>query len=465
MAGRCAPLGGDRTNRIVRLQPRESSFFAAVDAFRTARLDDCLSSLHARTDAEAATLRGRTLLRLGQPGSAADELCAFDDATLSTRIRAELRTIAGAALTRVGKRPEARKALDDARVWAYAGGAELSAELEYFDFLWHFAGGDLAQARAAIARGLEIDASMGKSESHLYSLAAIRARFFEMLGALEGTNENYKGQAQFLQRALEELDGSEIPDVWTHAALTANLAFLVRDLDLEGVGMLRERLNALLRTSYLAPLVYGILRSLAWCAAMTGDHLGAFRDLREASNVAGTPSLQLLATIDRVLLAQGLRQNLTAREELERCQDLATRIDWERISGDERMGLLFLAQALAPHRARAGRTMLERYQRIKSKYSQATLARMDRRIRADEQFTEGVVARAEGNDAAAVRALLDAFEIWNAIGYRWRAALAAIELAALTKDSRYAGYAAAEAAKRPASWLAERLRAATEGAN
>lgn len=392
-------------------------------------------------------------------------MCAFDDAALSKRIRPELRTIAGAALTRVGKRAEARKALDDARAWAYAGGAELSAELEYFDFFWHFTGGDLAQARAAITRGLEIDASMGTSESHLYSLRAIRARFFETLGALEGIAENYKGQAQFLQQALEELDGSEIPDVWTSAALTANLAFLVRDLDLDGVAALRERLNALQRTSYLASPVYGILRSLAWCAAMSGDHLGAFRDLREATSIARTPSLQLLATIDRVLLAQGLRQNLTASDELERCQDLATRIDWERINGDERIGLLFLAQALAPHRARAGRTMLERYQQIKSKYSQATLSNTDRRLRADEVFTEGVVARAEGNESAAVRAFLDAFEIWNAIGYRWRAALAAIELAVLTKDSRYAGYAAAEAAKRPASWLAERLRAATESAN
>jgi hypothetical protein len=105
--------------------------------------------------------------------------------------------------------------------------------------------------------------------------------------------------------------------------------------------------------------------------------------------------------------------------------------------------------------------MLERYQRIRSKYSPTTLASLDRRLRADEIFTEGVVARAEGNDTAAVRALLEAFEIWKAIGFRWRAALAAIELTSLTKDSRYAGYAAAEAAKRPASWLAERLRAAT----
>ena len=198
---------------------------------------------------------------------------------------------------------------------------------------------------------------------------------------------------------------------------------------------------------------------------MRGDNLGAFRDLREASSLATTPTLALAATIDRVILAHGLNQSLTAKDELERCQDLATRIDWERIKGDERAGLLFLAQALAPYRARAARTMLDRYQKLKGPISPAALASVDRRLRADEVFTEGVVTQAEGKRDDAIRAFFAAFEIWNAIGYRWRAALAAIELAALTRDSRYAGYAAAEAAKRPASWLAERLRAVSEGAS
>jgi hypothetical protein len=450
-----------RTNRIVRLQPRESSFRFAVDAFRAVRLDDCLNALHTRTDPEAATLRGRALLRLNQPGAAVDELCAIDDARLPGRIRIELRTIAAAALARAGRRDEGRKALDEVRASAYSSGAELAAEFEYFDAFWHFTSGDEGQVRAAITRGLGTDSSLGTSESHVYSLQAIRARFLALLGALESTREDYPLQAQFLREALDGLDRSDVPDVWSEANFTYNLAVLVRDLDLEGVQFIRGRLNSLQRTSYLANFVYGTLRSLGWCSALSGDHLSAFRDFREASTVAITPCSKLLATVDRVLVAQGLNQQLTAHEELERAQDLATRIDWERIDGDGRSALLFLAQALAPQRARAARVMLERYQRIRSKYSPTSLASLDRRLRADEIFTEGVVARAEGNDGAAVRALLDAFEIWKAIGYRWRAALAAIELTSLTKDSRYAGYAAAEAAKRPASWLAERLRAAT----
>jgi hypothetical protein len=401
------------------------------------------------------------LLRLNQPAAAVEELTAIDDRSLPDRVRSELRTIKASALIRAGKLPEARRALDSARACAATSGAEVLAELEYFDFLWYFTNGEIAQARAAISRGLAIDCTLGSSEAHIYSLRALRARFFQMLGVLEGTNERYPRQAQFLRRALEELDLSDVPDVWSQAVLTYNLAVLVRDIDLNEVQFLRDRLNSLERTSYISTFVFLTLRSLGWCSALDGDHLAAFRDLREAATVATTPSLQLLAMLDRVLIAQGLSQHLTAREELERCQDLATRIDWERIESDQRAGLLFLAQALAPHRARAARTMLERYQRIKAKLAPTSLATLDRRLRADELYTEGIVARAEGNESAAVRSFVEVFEIWNAIGYRWRAALAAIELMTLTKDSRYAGYAAAEAAKRPASWLAERLRAAT----
>ena len=361
----------------------------------------------------------------------------------------------------MGKLKEARRALDKARPWAEASGAEVLAELEFIDVVWYFTCGETAQARAAIARGLAIDCTLGSSDSHIYSLRALRARFFEALGGLESTNENYPRQAQFLRRAMEELDLSDVPDVWSQALFTYNLAVLVRDVDLNEVQFLRDRLNSLQRTSYLSGFVFFTLRSLGWCSALDGDHLAAFRDLREAATVATTPSYQLLAMVDRVLIAQGLSQHLTAREELERCQDLATRIDWERVEGDQRVGLLLLAQALAPQRVRAARTMLDRYHKIKAKIPPVILSSHDRRLRADELYTLGIVARAEGNESAAVQAFVDVFEIWNAIGYRWRAALAAIELMTLTKDSRYAGYAAAEAAKRPASWLAERLRAAT----
>ncbi len=373
--------------------------------------------------------------------------------------------VAGATLTLAGKREEARLALNDALRWAYASGAELASELEYYDFVWHFLGGDYVSAKAALQRGLDVDRAHGQVEGYIVTLQSIRSRHLSGLAAIESVAENYFEAASLLRDGLEEFSLSEAPDAGTEASLIANFATLVRDLDLEDEEYVRERLRSLRRTAYLMPNVFHILRSLGWCRALRGDHLGAFRDLREAGAAAVSPSLQLIAAIDRAILAQGLSQQLTARDELERCQDLAARIDWERVSGDERIALLFLAQTLAPVRARAGRAMLERYQWIRAKLSPRSFAGIDRRLRADERYTEGVVAKAEANDAVAVRAFLDAFEIWEAIGYRWRAALAAIELAVLTKDSRYAGYAAAEAVKRPGSWLAERLRTVNEGAS
>ncbi|HMD03573.1 MAG TPA: hypothetical protein VKG44_11470, partial [Candidatus Baltobacteraceae bacterium] len=447
--------------RIVRLQPREESFHVAVDAYRSGRLDVCLSGLHSRDDAAAVTLRGRALLRLGQAPAAVSELSALDRGALPAHLRGELGIVLGAALTLVGKAAEARAVLDETRVWAYSSGAEMTAEFEYYDMFWHWASGDLAAARAAALRGLEVGADGTRTEDYVSSLPAIRARHLEALGGFEAAHERYPEQAAFLRQAIDELDAASVADVWVTGSVLSNLAMLVRELDLgDDDELVMSRYAKIPRTAYTMPFSFHIFHSLAWCKALRGDHLGAFRDLREASGAAFAPALQLCATADRALLADRLGQRLTARDELERAQDLAARIDWENVAGDYRTALLPFAQALAPFRPRAARTTLERYQQIRAKLSPLLLANVDRRLRADELFTEGTVAKAEDNEGGAVRAFLDAFEIWDEIGFRWRAALAAIELSLLTRDSRYTGYAAAEAAKRPASWLAERLRAA-----
>jgi len=49
-----------------------------------------------------------------------------------------------------------------------------------------------------------------------------------------------------------------------------------------------------------------------------------------------------------------------------------------------------------------------------------------------------------------------AFEKWNELGYEWRAALAAIELAELGAGPHFAAFALAAANRRPNSWFAFR---------
>jgi hypothetical protein len=83
----------------------------------------------------------------------------------------------------------------------------------------------------------------------------------------------------------------------------------------------------------------------------------------------------------------------------------------------------------------------------------------DDRARLDETTADATICRAEGNLTRATLLFQQAFELWKELGYNWRAALAAIELAELGAGDEYAEFALAEAARHPNSWFAQRARA------
>jgi hypothetical protein len=94
---------------------------------------------------------------------------------------------------------------------------------------------------------------------------------------------------------------------------------------------------------------------------------------------------------------------------------------------------------------------------LKAKLPSNHLASSDRRAWAEELVADATISNAEGNQNRARSLYLDAFNIWDSLGYGVRAALVARELAALGAGERFAEYAAKEAALRPRSWLATSL--------
>jgi len=65
---------------------------------------------------------------------------------------------------------------------------------------------------------------------------------------------------------------------------------------------------------------------------------------------------------------------------------------------------------------------LDRYRAIKAKLTPLTLNTVDRSARAYECLAEGPVLRANRAIPAAAEQFREAFEIFDAVGYRWRAA-------------------------------------------
>ncbi len=441
------------------LQTRET----AVDAFRNGDFTACLSALHRHDDAAGRCLAARAALRLERPEFALGELARLEESELLTGGRAECAMLRAEALTALGRFDEAREALETARIHAYGTpSAALEAEVELALVRYAFATNDFPLAERAARAALAVEASALDTSDYLVPLEHSRARAMHSLGVLDAVHGRYREQWLRVRAAIAELRRAPFRDAWTFAMLLMNLSFYVRDFDLEADAVVLREEVARAWPADLDKARYFILRSLGWSAALRGNHVGAFREFRLAAAIAPTPALQVWAFADRAHLGRELGEPTLATDELERAADLADRIDWDTVTGDERAALLHLAKqtaAVAPERAR---TLFTSYRRLKNTYAPHLLNRFDVRLRAHECFADGIICRAEDAPAAARCRLAQAFEIWDGIGYRWKAATAAVELAELGAGRRFQAYAEREGRARPGSWLAR--RAALSGA-
>jgi tetratricopeptide (TPR) repeat protein len=360
---------------------------------------------------------------------------------------------------RLSRFDESERAYDTARVFTLASSAaSTQAEFDSLIMARWFMLGELSKSEEWGYRVLSLDPDPSESEdSYFVRLNHSRARAFEILGAVEARRERYSEQSAYICRALGELKCVETPDVWHELSLLGTLSVLVRDLGLDAeASLLRERLAE----EWPAEAVgfrFGVLRALGIWAASKGDHVGALRDLRAAAEHAPSPVFRLAATLDRAFLARELHQAIMAREELDYAERLSAQIDWPNAFGEDRFVLLLLAEVLADRSASKARRAMDRYRGIKTKLPPNYIAAGDRRWEADECFAEATVLRAEGHFDRARVYFAKAFEILDAVGYTLKAARAALEIAEISKEPRFAEYARSEARERPNSWLATRV--------
>ncbi len=79
------------------------------------------------------------------------------------------------------------------------------------------------------------------------------------------------------------------------------------------------------------------------------------------------------------------------------------------------------------------------------------------RAQAEADYSAAIVARNNGHVDVAIWRFASSYEIWRRIGYRWRAAAAAIDLGELTGDRAISAYARQEATVFPQSWLVRQI--------
>ena len=448
---------------IVQFQPRLRPFETAADAYRNGLPLQCMDLLHGHSGFSATLLRARASLRAGHPNIGLECVAQVNDKLLwSNRERAELLTFQGALQTRLRDFDTARDTLDDGRVLAMgSASAALEAEFHYYDSLWWFGALDYDKAHRAAQTALEITPGFQDVGGYFVPLENTRARALQMLGLVAAAKEQYGQQADFLRAAIIELKRAATADVWLTAFFLMNLAFHVRDFDLvDDAAMLRREIETAKWPDELAPMKFEIRRALGWSSALRGDHLNAFREFRAMSQCADTPARQILAGVDRSYLARELGEEHSAQDEIEHAAKLASSVNWNEV-GEERIGLAQLAQEVAAFDPHHAGVLFARYKELKGRLAPNMLNNVDRRVTAFELLAEGTVLRANGSVPAAMQRFERAFDIWDKLGYKWRAATAALPLAEVLQESRYVDHVRREAACRPNSWLARRAEKLT----
>ena len=366
----------------------------------------------------------------------------------------------GVALGRLGQASGADEALLTARAFSICGGDQvLEAEVDFYAALDAFGAGRLGDARRALERSLDRAQARGATELGHMPLTHVIARGRELLGVIDAADGRYRDQMAHARAALALWDASDTKDVWQEAFAIANLAGLARDFDLEAEALsLEHRISSLRWTSELTHTRFRANESLAWCAMLRGTQLEALRRFRRMADTAASTPQRIDCSVIRAINARLIGHATMAAEEVEHALMLAYEVDWTTAPGDDRLTLLVLAQTAAVHTPVEARAMLDRYAKIRSSMPAVYASRLETRVRAEEAFTHGVVLRAEGQINASAARLEMAFTIWNEIGFEWRAARAAVELAELDAGDVFRLAVRRELRARPDSIFAERAR-------
>lgn len=278
--------------------------------------------------------------------------------------------------------------------------------------------------------------------------------------------EQYRDSAQTVIDALR-LIGKHREDYleeWFHAV--QNLALLGRELSFdEAAEVARGEVDADVHwpEDYRTQR-FQALKAVGWSCALRGDMLGCFRYLRLAERVIPSDAFRAILLLDRAHFARIVGEQNWALDEIAKAENIAETVDWQNLAGEERIGLLLLAEATAPIDRERARYYMARYKGLDKIRSPLHLFAFDHRLEAFAAYAEGVVRAGGKDNGAAEEALRKAWSIFDRIGYGWRAARVAMRLFELTKKDRWRHLAEDKLEAFPRSWLARELRQPVDSA-
>ena len=426
-----------------------TAYASALHLWQTGEYSACLEMLASHDDGLSLALRGLALLRLGHPAEVIALLHDHRTDDLSERV-AVLNVLAR-AFARTRDEGSAQAIVDELTMLAPHAGS-MSADIARCAALVAWMRGDTDRAERSLEAAFGDATPLG------------RAKYYELCSWIAARRENYSEQARLLTLAAKQLLDDPLSDVGLFADVTRTLATLNRELSLPEIAPHVERLiTSIPWTSDLSVQHFNAVRDLGWHHALHGRFLPALRLLHEAERIAPSRPWCIMALLDRARLASWAGEPASSTASLYHALDLEPQVAWDRTDDEERSALLVAADVCAEVDALRAHALLERFQQVAGGFGPLMIARGDRRLLAHRLSVAGAVQHAMGSDRAAGDSYRAAYVIFGEVGYRWRAAICASRLFALTAERSWLALGAEHVRDYPHSWIAREL--ATAGAD
>jgi DNA-binding CsgD family transcriptional regulator len=331
-----------------------------------------------------------------------------------------------------------------------AGDDDLLATVGYRFVRRHLQAADPASARAALAL-----ARQGRSaKSRIFALWA------EIL--ILPYEERVREQADRLIELLRLIDPGSPTLMNLRAWGTHALAMLARELYLpEAIPEIERQLGGVPWSKDFNQNLFQTLKALGWAKALQGDYFNAFRHLKRATAVADTEAWKVVAACDRSYLARCLGERGWSRQELDEAEQGASDVDWHATQGEERTGLLLLAELFSSLDSSRSAMYLARYRELGEIKSPLHFG-ADGRIAAFAQYSTGVVEIALGNKKRGLAELRQALKTFERFGYDFRIARCLVTEYEVTGNDDLLPLAVEKLRDYGQSWLAADMRAIGE---
>jgi hypothetical protein len=409
-------------------------------------------------------LRARSFLRLGLSLEAI-EAASFDYSKSTPAVKTERFLIRAIAHGRLGNFEAAHNELVDARAFALGSPfTALEMDVNFTTAYVAYMERDSALAKTMLELPLSFEDDQQAFLSNatpLWDADHVSARAHELRAFLAGAENDQALQAACFRRALERVLASETADKWLAANIASNYGMMLREFpDSAAMDELRAKVHEIEWTTDLDDQRFQLARSFGMSAALSGNHVAAFRFYREAASHAPSSAARVVALGDRALLSRELGHSTGEflADELDAISDAANRVNWAAIPGEYYVALLLMAQLFAGSDATRAAAYFQRYKELHAQSGRELYGRTDPRRAAAELATAGLIAKARGDRADAQALLERACDGYIAVHCDWRAANVAISLLEIAPTAPSATAVARRVAQQnPASWIARRL--------